>query len=139
MAFTGAENMENDYMKRGYLLPPGCKDLIDVLKLKEKKQQAMLTGLLQLPPLPKVFGTTLKPWKPMSVGKPTPLPAVKGEIIIPAVTTAGKLAALLGQKPYLIIADLMELGIFANVTELLDFEAISKVARKYGFIVKKAT
>src|SRR6266403_1313852 len=26
--------MEHDFMKRGYLLPEGCKDLIDVLKSK---------------------------------------------------------------------------------------------------------
>jgi len=126
-------------MKRGYLLPPGCKDLIDVLNLKEKKQQALITGLPQLPPLPEAFETAMKPLKPTSVWKPTSLPPVKGEIIVPAVTTVGKLAALLGQKPYLIIADLMmELGIFAMSTELLDFEAISKVARKHGFIAKKA-
>ncbi len=25
--------MDNDYQKRGYLLPEGCKDLIDALKL----------------------------------------------------------------------------------------------------------
>lgn len=26
------EGMENEFMKRGYLLPDGCKDLIDVLR-----------------------------------------------------------------------------------------------------------
>src|SRR5436190_23460969 len=103
MAFTAAEGMENEYMKRGYLLPPGCKDLIDVLKLKEKKQQALLTALPQLPPLPKIFGTTLKPWMPISVGKPASLPPVKGEITVPAETTVEELAALLGQKPFQIV------------------------------------
>jgi len=102
MAFTGAENMENDYMKRGYLLPPGCKDLIDVLKLKEKKQQAMLTGPPATSSAAEGFWDHIEALETDVGRETTPLPAVKGEIIIRAVTTAGKLAALLGQKPYLI-------------------------------------
>ena len=39
-------------MKRGYLLPGGCKDLIDVLKLKSKQQSpqhpAHLVDILKL-------------------------------------------------------------------------------------------
>ena len=122
-------------MKRGYLLPPGCKDLIDVLNLKEKQQQALLTGLPHLPPLPKVFVT---PWKPTSVSKPASLPPAKGEIIIPPETTVGELAALLDQKAFRIIGDLLEIGVFATVTEVIGFETISKVARKYGFTAKRA-
>ena len=33
-------SMENEFLKRGYLLPDGCKDLIDVLKLKEQKHSS---------------------------------------------------------------------------------------------------
>ena len=35
-------------------------------------------------------------------------------------------------------ADLMQMGVFANVWQLLGFETISRIARKYGFVVKKA-
>jgi hypothetical protein len=31
--------MEHDFMKRGYLLPEGCKDLIDVLKKSKQPPQ----------------------------------------------------------------------------------------------------
>jgi translation initiation factor IF-2 len=54
------------------------------------------------------------------------------------MTTVSQLAALLGKKPFQIIADLMEIGVFASANQSLDFEAISKVARQYGFIAKKA-
>ena len=53
--------------------------------------------------------------------------------------TVSELAASLTQKPFQIIADLMELGVFANVKDEVDFDTISKIVRKYGFIAKRAT
>ena len=67
----------------------------------------------------------------------TPLPPIVGELVIPKPTTVSDLARLLNQKPFQIIADLIGLGVFANVKQTLDFEVISKVARKYGFIAKR--
>jgi len=87
----------------------------------------------QFAQLPKGYGTMIKPRK-----QPAPLPPVKGEIIIPAQTTVSHLAALISQKPLLIVADLMQMGVFASAWQLLGFETISRVARKYGFIAKKA-
>jgi translation initiation factor IF-2 len=128
--------MENDYMKRGYLLPKGCKDLYDVLKLKEKQQHLEQSPI---PKLPNLFAqATTGHAQILKPSKPVPLPPVKGEIMVPAETTVRQLAALLGQKPYLIIADLMQIGVFASVEALLGFETISMIARKYGFIAKKA-
>ena len=126
--------MEHDYMKRGYLLPEGCKDLIDVLKRKQKRVHYLFPKLpKQFAQLPKGYGTMIK-----SLKQPAPLPPVKGEITIPAQTTVAQLAALLSQKPFRIVADLMQLGVFASVKQLLGFETISRIARKYGFIAKKA-
>lgn len=48
-------------------------------------------------------------------------------------TTVSELAALLGQKPAKLIADLFQLGVFATAQATLAFEIISKVARKYGY------
>ena len=109
--------MEHDSIKRGYLLPGGCKDLIDTLKhqpLHEPKH----------PSLPRPV--------------PAPLPPIVGELVIPEQTSVSDLAKLLGQKPFAIVADLLRLGIFANVTQTLDFQIISRVARKHGFIAKRA-
>src|SRR6266850_3616557 len=115
--------MEHDYMKRGYLLPEGCKDLNDVLKLKQAREHYQLPTLpKQFGQLPKGFGTMIKPRE-----QPAPLPPVKGEIVVPAETTVSKLAALLCQKPLLIVADLMQMGVFASGWQLLGFEAISRV------------
>jgi len=65
------------------------------------------------------------------------LPSIVGEIIIPEQTTPSDLAALLRQKNFTIIADLMRLRVYKTVNEPLDFEIISEVARKYGFIAKR--
>lgn len=123
--------MENEYMKRGYLLPHGCKDLNDALKLKQKHVEALLS---QLPYLPGESAETApKPWK-----LSPPLPPVTGEILIPPRTTVKKLAVLLGKKPFEVIGDLMQFGMFATADFLLDFETISRIARKYGLTAVRA-
>jgi hypothetical protein len=109
----------DDFMERGYLLPEGCKDLIDVFKLKPKHE-------------------TKHQSRPTSA-PPAPLPPIAGEIIIPQKTSVLDLARLLNQKPFRIVADVMQLGIFAIVKQTLDFEIISSVARKYGFIAKRTS
>ena len=96
--------MSPDYTKRGYLLPKGCKDLIDVIKLQG----------------------------PANVHVPQP----PGQPWVGGVMAVSELAALLGQKPFVIVADLMELGIFATVKQQVPLEVVCKVAKKYGCIVK---
>ena len=104
-------------MKRGYLLPDGCKDLIDTLKLKPHYE-------------PK------HPSPPRPV--PASLPTIVGELVIPEPISVAELARLLHQKPFQIVADLMQFGVFASAKQMLDFKTISSVARKYGFIAKRA-
>lgn len=111
-----AEEMENEFMKRGYLLPKGCKDLIDVLNTNVQPGPSRLKSDLSVP-----------------------MPLTTGEIIVPPGMTASELAAALGKKPFVIIADLMGFGVFANVWQQLEFEVISKVMRIYGFTAKKAS
>ena len=120
------EGMENEFMKRGYLLPKGCKDLNDVLKLKQNQVASLLP---YLPGASAVASSdsTLKPWK-----LPPPLPPVTGEIVIPPHTTVKKLASLLSQNLPQIMGDLMQLGMLAAPEFLLDFDTISRIARKYG-------
>jgi hypothetical protein len=107
----------DDYLKRGYLLPKGCKDLID-----------LVDALKPEPQLEPKYQTT----------QPAPLPPVIGEITVPAQASASQLATLLSQKPFQIVADLMPFGVFANVWQPLDFDTLSKVVRMYGFTPKRA-
>lgn len=106
-----------DYSKRGYLLPKGCKDLMDVLRLEAHEK--VLT----------------RRQKQKSAVALTP---VSGNVVIPEHTTVLQLASILHQKPVQIIADLMELGMFAIVTQELAFDTIAKVAQIHGCVARRA-
>jgi hypothetical protein len=133
-----------DYNKRNYLLPPGCKDLIDLLRLEEQKKQR---PSIQLPYLQsgdmfagneEIFG----PWKLKKPKEPEPSPPAKErpvrQVTIPDEVFVLELAKIAGQKPFKIIADLMEIGIFANMKQKVRFEAAAHVLKKYGIVAKKA-
>jgi translation initiation factor IF-2 len=57
-----------------------------------------------------------------------------GEVIVvkPPIVVR-ELAAQLKQKPFKIIADLMELGVFANVNQAIDEKIAQQLCAKYGF------
>src|ERR1051326_4247145 len=86
------------------------------------------------PPVP---GTKL-PVSAKGVGKPEPaakinLPADAQVISIKPPIVVRELAEQLKQKPFKIIADLMELGRFASVNQSIEEPIAEKVCAKYGF------
>ena len=129
---------EPDYTKRSYLLPNGCKDLIDLINL----QKLSPPSFPHVTPIDAVMSWTdiedLKSELEAKAKLPIiPAPALQGEISASDATTVSELAAMLDQKPYKIITDLMQFGVFATVNQSLDLALISKIAHKYGFTVRK--
>src|SRR5690606_11288164 len=61
------------------------------------------------------------------------LPADAQVITIKPPIVVRELADQLKQKPFKIIADPMELGVFANVNQAIDEATAQKVCAKYGF------
>jgi translation initiation factor IF-2 len=59
------------------------------------------------------------------------------ELLVSEHPSVQELAALMKRKPFTLIGDLMEMGVFANVTQPLDFEVVSQLARKHGFTAKR--
>jgi hypothetical protein len=139
--------MYYDYNKRSYLLPLGCKDLIDLLRLEEQKKRTA-SQTLKLPGFhAEIFipGTqeTFGPWKlkKMKSKEPQAEPPVvppTSEVFIPDQILVMQVAKIAGQKPFKIIADLMEIGIFANVMQKIGYEAASRILKKYGIVARKA-
>ncbi len=129
-----------DYNKRGYLLPKGCKDLIDVINLQRAKARPACTWPVRakdaemsqadIEALQAAIEGDLK-------ASSTQAPKITGEILVSETTTVAELAALLGEKPFKIIADLMELGTFANLNQPLSFQTVCQVVRKYGYTAKR--
>jgi hypothetical protein len=96
--------MENDFMKRGFLLPDGQKNLADVPKYKPN---------------------------------PAPVRLIIAELAVPDWMTVRELASALKLKPHRIVADFMELGMYATINYKVTFDMIEKVLRKYGYIAKR--
>jgi hypothetical protein len=108
--------MKHDFSKRGYLLPKGCKDLADVLKLKDRQPEESSIRTIELPP-------------------------IIGEITLPRAMTVRELARCLNRRPSRIIADLLML--FGDscdslsVRHIIQFYEIEQVVRLYGFKAKE--
>src|SRR6266496_1409394 len=104
-----------DYNKRSYLLPPGCKDLIDLLRLDQQRKQLPIQFPMLKPGESYVVGTQeiLGAWKLKKTKSKQPsmdsisIPSIK-EVAIPDEILVLELANAAGQKPFRIIADLME-------------------------------
>jgi translation initiation factor IF-2 len=62
---------------------------------------------------------------------------VTGAIVVREGISVGEFAVLLGQKPFKIIADLMEIGVFASLKQVVNFETMRRLARKYGCEAKR--
>jgi Translation initiation factor IF-2, N-terminal region len=58
-------------------------------------------------------------------------------VTIPDPIIVQELAQVAGQKPFRVIADLMQLNIFAKVNYGVDFKTAAKVLLKYGIIARK--
>ena len=54
-------------------------------------------------------------------------------IVIKPPIVVRDLAEKLGQKPFKVIADLMEMGVFANVNQMIDEPTSQRICAKYGF------
>ena len=75
-----------------------------------------------------------EPAKPAAAPAPKFVAPETGEVIVikPPIVVR-ELAVQLKQKPFKIIADLMELGVFANVNQAIDEKIAQQLCAKYGF------
>ncbi len=75
-----------------------------------------------------------EPAKPAAALSPKFIAPETGEVIVikPPIVVR-ELAVQLKQKPFKIIADLMELGVFANVNQAIDEKIAQQLCAKYGF------
>jgi translation initiation factor IF-2 len=138
---------------------PKLGDKVGFIQLPTRPQprtgdKADKTGSVKFPP-PRQGGSHRTDFRPSfqrsSGGRPTAPPAREpakpaaplspkfvapetGDIIVikPPIVVR-ELAVQLKQKPFKIIADLMELGVFANVNQAIDEKIAQQLCAKYGF------
>ena len=75
--------------------------------------------------------------KPVS-GLASQMPLSTENLPLSVPVVVGQLASALKQKPFKIIADLMQLGVFATANQCLGFEVVSRIALKYGYVAEKS-
>ncbi|HTY87524.1 MAG TPA: translation initiation factor IF-2 [Candidatus Acidoferrum sp.] len=100
----------------------------------EPKPAARLPGgRLGMAPAP-ARETAAKPAAKAPPAQPKFVAPATGEIIVikPPIVVR-ELAAQLKQKPFKIIADLMEMGVFASVNQAIDEKIAQQLCAKYGF------
>jgi len=112
-------------------------------KLPPRPSEGGRTGFMRRGDIRQVRGGTTPPGHSRSGQKPveparssTPrvtLPADAQVITIKPPIVVRELAEQLKQKPFKIIADLMEAGVFANVNQAIDEKIAIQVCAKYGF------
>ena len=110
--------MNHDYSKRGFLLPQGCKDLIDVISFQKPEGCKVLIDV----PAPSKARALMQ--------------KIIGALTIREPISVRELAALLGQHPSRVIVDLLHVGVYSSLETEIGFGAASKVARKYGYKTK---
>jgi translation initiation factor IF-2 len=87
---------------------------------------------------PDFTGGSPKPKEPSTGGGGEESPQGESKVILIAdPIQVRELAGALRQKPFKIIADLMEMGVFENVLGYVKFQVASKVAGKYGYKAEK--
>jgi hypothetical protein len=101
--------------KPRFLLPEGCKDLIDVLRLQQRAAEE-------------------EPMDRASADMPQPLPA---SVALPDPVVVRDLARALRLRPFQVISRLMELGVFASINGKLDFKTASALCARLGIIATK--
>src|SRR2546425_1233194 len=91
---------------------------------------------------PSVPGTKFPPTQKPGGAKQAESPAAPAKILLPADAkvisikppiVVRELAEQLKQKPFKIIADLMETGVFANVNQAIDETIAQRICAKYGY------
>jgi translation initiation factor IF-2 len=104
----------------GYELTPSPERVPDT-------QPASSGGPPQPPPKPPKLTATdlLQPGEP---GK---------RVFVPDYIEVKELAELLGLRPFRVVADLLELGIFKHADELIDFSTAATIAKKHGYVAER--
>jgi translation initiation factor IF-2 len=96
----------------------------------QQQQRPGQTGFMQKP------GGPQRPGGPAAPAKPT-APALGADaprIILKPPIVVRDLADQLKKKPFQLIADLMELNVFANVNQSIDETVAQRLCAKYGFV-----
>jgi hypothetical protein len=111
---------QEDEKPRFLLLPDGCKDLLDALRLRQQEEKD-----------PKLS------YPHVSISIAEPPQALPSSVTLPDPVSIRDLASALRLRPFKIIHSLIRLKIFASLDAELDFNTASTVCSQYGVVAIK--
>ncbi len=118
--------------------PAPKKAALDLLSPQRKKNPEQEKGT---PPTELPVEQTKTPSAPVSKPAPAPVPAAGitpgSTINVKAPVSVSDLSALMGLKPFKLIADLMRMGVFANPETLLESDQVAALCEKHGFTYER--
>lgn len=130
-----------------YLLPPGCKDLIDVLRQARSSPAASAKPDENLPEffwLGEATKPAGSPWNAHvcqeQLAKLLPPAGTTPSVVyLPDSITVRELALHLNQKPFVLVAVLMVLGRFVSIQEHLTFAEAASLCAQFGTIAQRTS
>ena len=145
--------------------PKPPMETVDLLEPKKKvrktpEEKSAARSKSTLPPISKIHAAAAAALEAEAAPEPVPVEETPAEIPVeePVVVeaevepvleenpnvlhlkgsiTVKELAPMLNLKPFQVIADLMTLGIFANITQSLELDVVAKVCEKHGFSIAR--
>src|SRR5438132_427427 len=112
-----APEEEPEIEKPRFLLPEGCKDLIDVIRLQQQREE---------------HAEAERACFSISVTDASPEQPLPKSVRLPDSVTVGDLASALHLKPFKVICSLMELNVFASLNTKIDYRTARTVCLHYG-------
>ncbi len=117
------------------------KEALDLLAPRKKVKKATPAPTTEATPAPKEAAPREEaPKAQASKPKSTPAPeaaAAPSEAIIKAPISVAELSVQIGEKPFMIIKDLLPLGVFANPDTILESEHLAALSEKHNFFYEK--
>lgn len=105
---------------------PRKSEALDLLSPKKKTTKPAAST-----PAPEAAAKPVAPLPRMEA--PAPVDEVSKTINVKGPVTVADLATLMGLKPFKLIADLLQMGIFANPATSIDTDQIAALCEKHGF------
>jgi hypothetical protein len=113
--------------KSRYLLPDGCKDLMDLIRLQESQGDVKaMHGTASTPGSFDIFQSFF----------PDPTPG-SARVALPDPVAIQDLATALHLRPFEVIATLMAFNVFASVNQRIDFGTAAALCAHYGVTARK--
>jgi len=125
------ESSEATPLPSRYLLPEGCKDLIDVLRRQHRRTRSSRKNESER-------SEAKAKENPPSIPKSAAKEPITKSIAIPDPVIVHDLATILQLKAFQVLGVLLQMNILVNINQSVDFQTASSVCAHFGVTATRA-